>query len=472
MRPRSPHIASLALGIYAAVTGTLAVAAALFASNGGLDPIARFAWIAAASIIALGSLLAIAGVWSATGAYAAVFGCFHFGLVVLLAVGYIAPADLSLWDESWVLSPFAAEAAGLALAGSLAFASGACLIYSRRVRVWMSDRQQNGREPVHPHSVAGSVLVFGAIAVWCGIVISTGGVTGFFGSYEEYLQMTSDSGAALAIIWLVLGCGTVLSVTGRPTWHRTAALIALGCFSLVALPLGLRSEVMFPAVAMLIALARCGRAITPLKAGAVGLLLLLVVPIVRDLRATGLRALFEAELTPPGLDALAEMGGSLHPVEKVVRWHSEGEAFEWGASYWAPFERAAAKLLPGLADPAAEDDLRLMNVLVLDRIGAIGFSPVAEAYRNFGPLGVVIVLGLLGMVMGAIDTIGNPHTAVLAIATLFVPLLINVRNSFVSVPAQCVAGVLIVTAVAGTRHVVGSILARPYARATDIRSEV
>jgi len=82
------------------------------------------------------------------------------------------------------------------------------------------------------------------------------------------------------------------------------------------------------------------------------------------------------------------------------------------------------------------------------------------------------VLGLLGMVMGAIDTIGNPRTAVLAIATLFVPLLINVRNSFVSVPAQCVAGVLIVTAVAGTRHVVGSILARPYARATDIRSEV
>ena len=38
-----------------------------------------------------------------------------------------------------------------------------------------------------------------------------------------------------------------------------------------------------------------------------------------------------------------------------------------------------------------DDDLRIANVLVADRVGAIGYSPVAEAYRNFGSLGVVIV---------------------------------------------------------------------------------
>ena len=54
MRPPSRHIVSLALGSYAAVTGILAVAAALFASNGSPDPIARFTWIAAASIAAIG----------------------------------------------------------------------------------------------------------------------------------------------------------------------------------------------------------------------------------------------------------------------------------------------------------------------------------------------------------------------------------------------------------------------------------
>ena len=121
---------------------------------------------------------------------------------------------------------------------------------------------------------------------------------------------------------------------------------------------------------------------------------------------------------------------------------------------------------------AAEDDLRIMNVLVLDRIGAIGFSPVAEAYRNFGPIGVVVVLGLLGMMLGAIDTIRDPGRAVLVIATVYVPVLINVRNSFVSVPAQCVAGLVIVIIVAVAHHIVGSVLDRPYARAAYVRSEI
>ena len=109
-----------------------------------------------------------------------------------------------------------------------------------------------------------------------------------------------------------------------------------------------------------------------------------------------------------------------------------------------------------------------MNVLVMDRVGAIGFSPVAEAYRNFGWIGVVIVLGLLGMAMAAIDTIRDPGNAVLVIATVYVPLLINVRNSFVSVPAQCVAGLAIVIVVGVAHHIVGSVLDKPDARAAYI----
>jgi uncharacterized membrane protein YoaK (UPF0700 family) len=113
-----------------------------------------------------------------------------------------------------------------------------------------------------------------------------------------------------------------------------------------------------------------------------------------------------------------------------------------------------------------------MNVLVLDRIGAIGFSPVAEAYRNFGPVGVVIVLGLFGMALGTIDAIRDRRRAVLAIATLYPPLLINIRNSFVSVPAQCAAGILVVLAAAAVRHVVRSVVPRSYARTAYIRSEI
>jgi hypothetical protein len=113
-----------------------------------------------------------------------------------------------------------------------------------------------------------------------------------------------------------------------------------------------------------------------------------------------------------------------------------------------------------------------MNILVNDRVGPIGFSPVAEAYRNFGALGVVVVLGLLGVALAAIDTIRDRRVAVLAFAVAYPALITNVRNSFVSVPAQCAAGLAIVVALGVIRHVVGSVFTRPYARPAYIRSEV
>lgn len=468
MRPRSGNFSRLALA-YGSVIGVLAVFVALFGSIGAGDPATRFGWIATASIVVIGSLVAITGVWTATAVYAVVFWCFHFGLIATLSTGYITTADLPFGDESWIVGPFSSDAALLALAGTMAFAAGAIITYARRCWFAPNQREQDPQDVAHPNGVVGSALVFCSVATWGAIVVLAGGVTGFFTSYEEFLQMTSEFSLPIAIIAPALACGVVLSVTGKRGWHRTAAIASFACFALVALPIGLRSEVMFPVVAAIVASARCGTSFSPVKAATVGLALLLLVPIVREVRNTGVTALPEA-LAAPRLDGLVEMGQSLRPVDQVIRWHAEGEPYEWGSSYWAPFERAAARLLPGLEVARADDDLRLMNVLVLDRIGAIGFSPVAEAYRNFGPVGVVIVLGLLGVALGGIDTIRDRRRAVLAIAAIYPPLLINVRNSFVSVPAQCAVAVLLVFGVAAVRHVVASVLPNTYARTAYVRS--
>ena len=469
LRNVSNNLIALACAV---VSGALAVVVAVFGSAGTADPSARFAWIAATSVVVTGSLIGLTGVWTATAVYAGVFWCFHFGLIATLASGYISIIDLPLGDESWVVGPFSGEAAILALAGTLALASGACFVYWRRG--WFdSEREQplGPEQSAHSYGMVGSMLVLGCVALWCSVVVSARGLAGFFTSYEDFLQMTSEFSTPLAIISPALACGFVMAVTGKASWHRTSAILAFVCFALVALPIGLRTEVMFPAVAALVALARCGRSFSWVKAGAVAVALLLLIPLVRDVRTGGIAALPDA-LVSPRLDALVEMGESLRPVEQVVRWHAEGEPYQYGDSYWAPFERAGARVLPGPKPTTAEDDLRLMNVLVLDRIGAIGFSPVAEAYRNFGPLGVVVVLGLFGIVLGAIDTIHDRRTTVLAIATLYPPLLINIRNSFVSVPAHCAAGILIVLAAASVRHVVGTVMSRNYARTAYIRSEI
>jgi hypothetical protein len=461
VRPRSALTHPLLLRSYAAATAVLAIGLALFASPGPGDLLLHFGWVAVLSIAVTGSLIAIAGVWTATSVYAAIFWCFHFGLVAVLASRTVSTQDLANGDDHWVLGGFSGIAAVMAMVGCLAFASGAATVYGwrradRRSTATPAGHGQGG----HPHGVTGSILLFGALAVWCGVILAAGGLAGFSVSYEEFRDMTADYATVLGIVSPAIGCGIVLSVTGRSGWLRTAAVIAFVAYALVALPIGLRTDVMFPAVVALIASARCGRPFSTIKAAVLALLLLVLIPMIRDVRTTGIGALAEAAVSPPRFDALLEMGESLRPVEQVVRWHAEGEPYQGGSSYWAPFERAAARLLPGFDVAAAETDLRLMNVLVLDRIGAIGFSPVAEAYRNFGPIGVVLALGLLGMGLAAIDTISDRQVAVLAIATLYPPLLINVRNSFVSVPAQCAAGVLLVAAVAVARHVAGSVVSR------------
>lgn len=472
MFPRDARRSRSVLFAYAALTGAVALATALVLPEDGVGvSMNHFWWIALGSVGTIGSLIALTGLWTATGAYAVVFWCFHFGLIAVLGTGLVAPGDLSAWTQSWVLGPFAADAAVLALIGGLALAAGASVVSASHPGASRAI-VPNDPPAAQPYGGAGSLLVFGAISTWCAIVILTGGVGGFFVSYAEYLQMTSEFSVVIAVVWLALGCGIVLSVTGKPGWLRTGALGAFGCLALVALPLGLRGEILFPSIAALVASARCGRVLSFRAVCVLGVALLVMIPVVRDVRNTGLRDVSQAVLDVRPFDAFAEMGASLHPVEKVVRWHAEGEPLEKGSSYWAPIERAARRVLPGISSVAAENDPRIMNVLVADRVGPIGFSPVAEAYRNFGAVGVAVVFALLGGILASLDGISDRRIAVLTMAILYVPILINVRNSFVAVPAQCAAGVLIVLGLGAIRHVVGSVMCRPYARTPYIRSAI
>jgi hypothetical protein len=455
------------------LTGLAALIAAIALPTEGLEvSIGHFWWIALGSIAVVALLVARSGVWSATGAYAGVFWCFHFGLIAVLGSGLIGPHELSPWDQVWLLGPFGADAAVVALIGVTAFAAGASLINASAPSVDSRTSPPDPNQGAHPFGPAGSALVFVAIALWCGSVLMTTGPSGFYGAYGDYLNAIDQVGGFMGFVWLALGGGIVMSVTGAHGRLRTSAIAAFGCMALIALPLGLRGEIMFPTIAALVAARRCGWTLSPAKACAFLIGLLIVIPSVREIRNTGLQGLSDAALELRMFDAFVEMGGSLHPVEKVVRWRAEGEPLDMGSSYWAPIERAAARVLPGVEISAAEDDMRIMNVLVTDRVGPIGFSPVAEAYRNFGAVGVVLVLGLLGAGLAGIDRIPNRKVAVLAIAIFYVPLLTNVRNSFVSVPLQCGAGILFVAGIHVMRHVSAAIRCKPYARPAYVRSEI
>jgi hypothetical protein len=131
----------------------------------------------------------------------------------------------------------------------------------------------------------------------------------------------------------------------------------------------------------------------------------------------------------------------------VIRWAERDEPFLYGLSYWAPFDRALVYVLPGWTRPPANEDDRLLNVVVQKRVGPIGFSVIAEAYRNFAVPGVVVVMFLTGFLLGRFDRWpATPIGKAFAGIILF-PMLIQIRNAFTQVPMQVMGGLAVLAVV-------------------------
>jgi hypothetical protein len=214
--------------------------------------------------------------------------------------------------------------------------------------------------------------------------------------------------------------------------------------------MGLRGEVMFPAAAA-IAVAGVRRA-RPLsrRATQVALLGILValsgIAALRVIRQSEIAALPIRELISSPLDGVIEMGASLRPVVETVRWGNAGDGFALGATYWAPFDRVVSRLL-GNSTPVGSDD-RVMNVVVTNRVGAIGYSSAAEAYRNFGLAGAFGVHLLLGMFLGRFERPESDTLRLVVGGVVMYPLLIHIRNAFIFVPVWIGYGLSVVLAAA------------------------
>jgi len=90
-----------------------------------------------------------------------------------------------------------------------------------------------------------------------------------------------------------------------------------------------------------------------------------------------------------------------------------------------------------------------MNVLVQERVGPIGFSPIAEAYRNFGMFGIVFVLLGIGLLVGWMDRWPSNDFRNAILGVILLELLINVRNAFTATPSHLIIGLGIVMVVGG-----------------------
>lgn len=377
------------------------------------------------------------GVWSASSVFFVVLAIFHVGLVAAVSFGHEPAPQIGESVDLWLHRDSTVRALWLTELALLAYPLGLRLARLTRARPHTAAADDPSLDQLA--GVAGTALVLGSIAAWFAVVLARGGPGLLVGSYRDYLHATEGS---ILIFTDRLGdFGIVFLAASRWSRGHTAAFVVFGLWSLVALPLGLRSEVLLPQVAALGVVAMRRVPMRTSRAVLIAIAVFTMIAAVRNLRQDGLR---EAGATPLGahpLDGLAEMGASLRPVSEVVYWHDLGDPFDHGATYWAPIDRSLLYyVVPGWTRPPAAQDTRMMTNLVMDRAGPIGFSVVAEAYRNFAAAGVAGVLALLGFLLGRVDRWPSTVGYRAAVGVTLTGLFLHVRDTFVPLPTHFVFG--------------------------------
>lgn len=289
----------------------------------------------------------------------------------------------------------------------------------------------------------GSVLLIIGVGAWFFLSISAAGISMFTTTYEEFLAATLY--LPMGALYLVIAIGAVFVSQDPFRFWGKVSLTFFAAFLLAGFVIGLRGETLMPLVGGLAVYARRNRMPSPKTFALASVIVLLAIAAVAQVRSVGLSSLSESQVTIGPLDGLAEMGYSVRPLVASIDWHvNAGEEYRYGSTYWAPFERGVSTLVAAPMMPA-EDDYRLMNVEVAQRIGQIGGSIIAEAHHNFGNGGIALVMGITGFASGVLSR-GNASPVRLAIFGIFaVMILMHVRNSFAPLPLWGAFGIVCLT---------------------------
>lgn len=377
--------------------------------------------------------------WTSVGTvYLGFYWVFHFGIVAPIALGW-TPKLFNSADSTWA-SPSNLASASLPAA---IFAVSCSLAYTLTVR---SDAASPDRAPQGPPeavtldgaSVIGVLAVMAGLALWVQIYLSTG--ASLEGGYAQFLTRTQGTPTPYAYLLIAIGMGLIGAARNR-TLSRIA-LLGFAIWSIPAFTLGLRGEVLIPALAFIIARSRSGR--LHVSRGWVlvaGVAALSIGSLVRVARVGGTTDFSAAN----PINGLIELGYSIRPMVAVQQVHGVGGdvLFTGVGTYIAPVERLVVgrflgnPVLPTSADPS------VFSTFVSTNFGPIGGSVSAEAFRSGGVLGVLLAGVLIGAMIGRLDA---AHSSVVQDAFVGMTssvLLLWVRNDFTPVPLSLLLVMLV-----------------------------
>ena len=380
------------------------------------------------------------GVVAPSNLFATTFYVFHFGALFVLPLIGNLDYRIHASFERWLLD--SGSIPHTILVASASFIGLAAGILFERRKSEGYDLTPFSRYSIRPDTMAraGAATAIASAGLWFYLVVGSGGIGALTSSYATYLER--GLGALGGYINLGIGISAILLASTPWRKEHRLGVLALACFAGFGLPMGLRGEVLFPTVVALGLMAkRCGAPRIATHVPMILITLTIGLSLVSGLRVVREFGVANAPLTAilsAPADGLAELGGSLRPVRETVRWAQNGEPPALGATYLAPVQRPLAAIAGYSTDPHQDDSM--MNVVILDRVGPIGFSSAAEAFHNFRLPGTILVHLLIGLLLGRIDR-WRPDPLRLALSgVIMLPLLIHIRNSFISVPASWVIG--------------------------------
>ncbi len=407
----------------------------------GLELPHRVIWLmtGGGSLVLIWILRKISGLdWlSPPVSYLIIFWLFHFGLIFTAAiVPELVLGGRPSWAIDWLSYAETDEAAFMSLLFISNFLLGIFLIYKKPASYIFNPSQKVSELIRAGWFLIGIGLLLAAYA------LSKFGASVFLGRYADFYQIHNSFSWPIIII----ATGLMLQAAGGLT-PRDVLLTALWAFLPLAIPValtGTRTSVLFSAAAVVSVLHKRGLQISS-KMIVLGLFLLLVmISAVRETRQYGIREALRQQTDIGMLDplgGLVEMGGSLRPVSAVIDY-SHNNDFFWGETFVFPLLRQIERFTDTRGTRYTDE--RFIATRINQLYGSIGFSIVAEAYINGGVSGVIIVAFIWGLVLGALLRNANSPYGLAVLAVVLIPMFINVRNSFIFVPAWVFLGLTVI----------------------------
>lgn len=260
----------------------------------------------------------------------------------------------------------------------------------------------------------------------------------------------------LALFMMTLPSAAILLVIGAQTFWQScgAAIVALSTLGIFLLS-GYRSAALFPLLVGTILWTKIGRripwSIAVILVGAI----LLAIPAVAILRASGTYDNLSSEKVSQSIEkaetanTFIEIGGTSGILAATLQFVPHSDPYRYGLTYVHALREAIPNvsfearrsdrdvfLMHGarqdaMLDLAPSDWLTFKLEPIKFRNGeGVGFSAIAEPYLNFGFPGVIVFFGGLGFFLGRLDqrALWLEPRWLLFCGAVFWPLVRTVRN--------------------------------------------